>query len=65
MKDSRDHARHSAKPAKDARPERLKRALRENLKRRKSQARERADFTQVSSISDDVASDDDQESPAK
>jgi hypothetical protein len=33
--------RQGADPSQDARQERLKRALRENLKRRKSQARER------------------------
>jgi hypothetical protein len=40
---------------KDLRRDRLKQALRENLKRRKSQAREREDFTTPSSNSDDVA----------
>ncbi len=42
----------SGRPAKDLRQDRLKLALRENLKRRKSQARGRDDF--ASSNSDDV-----------
>jgi hypothetical protein len=46
----------SGQPARDLRQDRLKRALRENLKRRKSQARGRDDFTTASSVSDDVAS---------
>jgi hypothetical protein len=46
----------SARPAKDLRQDRLKLALRENLKRRKSQARARDDFTPASSVSDDIAS---------
>ena len=57
MKDGKDKGqRQSAKGAKDPRQERLKLALRENLKRRKSQARGRDDFTISSSKSDDVAS---------
>jgi hypothetical protein len=40
---------------KDLRRDRLKQALRENLKRRKSQARGREDFTNPSSSSDDAA----------
>ena len=40
---------------KDLRRDRLKAALRENLKRRKSQERGREDFTTASSSSDDVA----------
>jgi hypothetical protein len=47
--------RQSAKGAKDLRQERLKLALRENLKRRKSQARGRDDFTVSSSDPDDLA----------
>jgi hypothetical protein len=42
-------------PARDPRRDRLKLALRENLKRRKSQARARDDFTTASSASDDIA----------
>jgi hypothetical protein len=45
MKD--DHGKHEGKaaaPAKDSRQQRLKLALRENLKRRKSQARGRSDL---------------------
>ena len=53
------------KAPKDRRQERLKLALRENLKRRKSQARERSDFTPASSASDEVAFDSGEESPAK
>jgi hypothetical protein len=65
MEDSDDRGPSPAIPAKQPRQERLKRALRENLKRRKSQARERSDFTHESCISDEVARDDDEESPAK
>jgi hypothetical protein len=43
---------------KDLRRERLKRALRENLKRRKSQARERSDPGAASSETGDVSLDD-------
>jgi hypothetical protein len=55
----------SRKAPKDRRRERLKLALRENLKRRKSQARERSDFTPSSSASDEVSRDSDEESPGK
>jgi hypothetical protein len=48
----------SGRPAKDLRQDRLKLALRENLKRRKSQARGRDDFTTAPSNSDDVDPDD-------
>jgi hypothetical protein len=41
--------RHSAGSSQGARQERLKRALRENLKRRKSQARERGKATEAPS----------------
>jgi hypothetical protein len=55
MTDGKDKGeRQSAKGAKDLREARLKLALRENLKRRKSQARGRDDTT-ASSDSDDVA----------
>jgi hypothetical protein len=53
MKDHED--KKSGKAAKDLRHERLKQALRENLKRRKSQAKGREDFTNPSSNSADVA----------
>jgi hypothetical protein len=43
------------KPRKDPRQDRLKLALRENLKRRKSQARGRGDATPASSNADDVS----------
>ena len=55
MKDDGKNQRHSGK-AKDLRHERLKQALRENLKRRKSQGRGREDYTTPSPNSDDVAS---------
>jgi hypothetical protein len=59
MKDGKDKsAGRSATPAKDLRQDRLKLALRENLKRRKSQARGRDDFTIASSNSDDAGPDD-------
>jgi hypothetical protein len=65
MKDGKDRdGPHSAKAAKDPRQERLKRALRENLKRRKSQARERGDCLE-SSLPEEAARDEDGESPAK
>jgi len=58
MTDGKDKGeRQSAKGAKDLREARLKLALRENLKRRKSQARGRDD-TVVSSNSDEVATED-------
>jgi hypothetical protein len=50
------HAKEPAKnPGKDPRQDRLKRALRENLKRRKSQARGRDDSIIVPSNHDDVS----------
>jgi hypothetical protein len=56
MKDEKDKsAGQSGKPAKDPRRDRLKQALRENLKRRKSQARGRDDFTIASSDSDELS----------
>jgi hypothetical protein len=55
MKDGKDKREGpSGRPARDLRQDRLKRALRENLKRRKSQARGRDDFTTASSASDDI-----------
>ena len=55
MQDGKDKGEgQSARPAKDLRHDRLKLALRENLKRRKSQARGRDDCTIASSGSDDV-----------
>jgi hypothetical protein len=57
--------RPAGKATKDRRQERLKLALRENLKRRKSQARERSDFTSASSASDEVSFDGGEESPGK
>jgi hypothetical protein len=59
MKDGRDKSRRqSTKGTHDVRQERLKLALRENLKRRKSQARGRDDFTISSPNSDDVVTGD-------
>jgi hypothetical protein len=56
MKDGKDKREgQSGKGAKELRQDRLKLALRENLKRRKSQARGRDDFTIASSKSDEVA----------
>jgi hypothetical protein len=56
MKNEKDkHQGQSAKPAADLRRERLKQALRENLKRRKSQARGRGDLTMASSNADDAS----------
>jgi hypothetical protein len=55
MRDDTDKTgKPSAKAPLDRRRERLKLALRENLKRRKSQARGRGDITISSSNSDDV-----------
>ena len=62
--DGHGHREPAGKAAKDTRQQRLKLALRENLKRRKSQARERGDFTPASSASDEAAGDG-KESPGK
>jgi hypothetical protein len=65
MKDSHDRgAPDSRNTAKGPRQQRLKRALRDNLKRRKAQAKERRHFTSPSSGCDEVTHDDG-ESPAK
>ena len=55
----------AAKAARDPRQERLKRALRENLKRRKSQARERGDVMDEQPVSEEAVRDDGGESPAE
>jgi hypothetical protein len=55
-KDSRD--RQAAAPAGESRQDRLKLALRENLKRRKSQARGRSEAAGASSESADATLDD-------
>ena len=56
MKDRGNRSRRQTeKQTQDGRRERLKLALRENLKRRKSQARGQDDFTVSSPTSDDVA----------
>jgi hypothetical protein len=59
MKDAQDKGGGQARTASsDSRHERLKLALRENLKRRKSQARGRSDRASSSSGQDDSRSDD-------
>jgi hypothetical protein len=59
MKDDQGKlARQGGRPATDARRDRLKLALRENLKRRKSQARGRSDPATSSSEHRDAALDD-------
>jgi hypothetical protein len=65
MDGGNDSERPAGKARKDRRQQRLKLALRENLKRRKSQARERSDFTPASSASDEVSLDGGEESPGK
>ena len=56
MKDEKDKDEgQTATPVKNSRQDRLKLALRENLKRRKSQARGRSDVTIAPSNGDDVA----------
>ena len=50
-----DRRRQSGKDSRDVREQRLKLALRENLMRRKSQARGRDDLTVSSSKSEDIA----------
>jgi hypothetical protein len=65
MAGGNESERPAGKDSKDRRQERLKLALRENLKRRKSQARERGDFTPASSASDAVSPDSSEESPGK
>jgi hypothetical protein len=54
MTNDRDKVERQAAPAKDSRQDRLKLALRENLKRRKSQARGRSDPASPSSESRDA-----------
>jgi hypothetical protein len=55
MQDDKDQAEDQTggRAKKDSRQDRLKLALRENLKRRKSQARGRSDVTDVPSNCDD------------
>jgi hypothetical protein len=56
MKDAKDKSeRQTGAGAKNPRQDRLKLALRENLKRRKSQARGRSEVTTVPSNPDDVS----------
>jgi len=59
MKDDKaNRDRQISSPAKDSRQDRLKLALRENLKRRKSQARGRSDAVGASSEDADASLDD-------
>ncbi|MBR1228652.1 MULTISPECIES: hypothetical protein [unclassified Bradyrhizobium] len=59
MQDDQDKRAGTAKPdVKDSRQQRLKLALRENLKRRKSQARGRSDEGAAPSENTDVSLDD-------
>ena len=59
MKNGKDKREgQSGKPEKNPRRDRLKLALRENLKRRKSQARGRSDITVAPSNGDDLTPDD-------
>jgi hypothetical protein len=56
MKDEKNKGEgQTGRPAKNPRQDRLKLALRENLKRRKSQARGRSDVTMVPPDRDDVS----------
>ena len=56
MNDAKDKGEgRTGEPAKNPRRDRLKLALRENLKRRKSQARGRSDVATVPSNGDDVS----------
>ena len=65
--DGQTGGRSAGQGARDTRQERLKLALRENLKRRKSQARDKrdfkGDFTATSSASDGVTRKRDKENP--
>ena len=65
MKDDGQAGGRPAGKAKDTRQERLKLALRENLKRRKSQARGKGEFMPSSPASDEVTSEGGEESPGK
>jgi hypothetical protein len=57
MTDQNDDNEASGSPSQQARRERLKQALRENLKRRKSQIRERGKLTPAPSTSHETALD--------
>ena len=66
MKDDKDKregqsGKAGKNPRQNPRQDRLKLALRENLKRRKSQARGRDDFAATASKADDVSPHDDSE----
>jgi hypothetical protein len=64
MNDDRS-GRPTGQAGRDRRQDRLKLALRENLKRRKSQARERADFAPASPASDEMPRERAKEVPGK
>jgi hypothetical protein len=65
MKDDGQAGGSAGKAAKNTRQVRLKLALRENLKRRKSQARDRGDVMPSSSASDEVTCERGEETPGK
>lgn len=54
MTDKTDETERRKPREKDSRPDRLRLALRENLKRRKTQARERGKMTEASSTDDET-----------
>lgn len=65
MDGGNENERPTGKAAKDRRQERLRLALRENLKRRKSQAKERVDFAPAPSGCDEVSGDSGEDGPGK
>ena len=65
MKDEKDKRQMPNIPARDSRQDRLKLALRENLKRRKSQARGRSDAGAAPSNGDDVSPHDGSSKPGE
>jgi len=65
MKQGHGSGEPPGRVVRDKRQDRLKQALRENLKRRKAQARELADVMPPSGASDDVAGEMDDESLGK
>jgi hypothetical protein len=65
MADDQDKRAGPARDVKDSRQQRLKLALRENLKRRKSQARGRSDDAAASSGTADALLDDPSEKPGQ
>jgi hypothetical protein len=65
MADDQDKRAGPVHDVKDSRQQRLKLALRENLKRRKSQARGRSDEAAASSAAADALLDDPSEKPGQ